>query len=69
MFLYKFKNEWIAENVGVAPDIVVRQNAKSIENGRDPQLERAVEELMKQLKPQQEVTPPPYPNHAKRSQN
>ena len=63
------KNEWIAENVGVAPDIVVRQDAKSIENGRDPQLERAVEELMKQLKPQQEVTPPQYPNHAKRSQN
>lgn len=63
------KNEWIAENVGVAPDIVVRQDAKSIEKGQDPQLERAVEELMKQLKPQQEVTPPPYPNHAKRSQN
>lgn len=43
------KNEWIGENVGIHPDIEVRMDARSIQNGRDPQLERAVEELMKQL--------------------
>ncbi|MFY0690085.1 MAG: PD40 domain-containing protein [Cyclobacteriaceae bacterium] len=41
------KKEWIAENTGIAPDIEVRQDAQSLKNGRDPQLERAVEELMK----------------------
>lgn len=43
------KDEWIAENKGVAPDIAIRMDAKSITEGRDPQLERAVEELMKQI--------------------
>jgi tricorn protease len=41
------KNEWIGENKGVHPDIEIRMDAKSLEAGRDPQLERAVEELMK----------------------
>ena len=43
------KNEWIAENKGVPPDIEVRMDAKSLDSERDPQLERAVEELMKQI--------------------
>ena len=42
-------NEWIAENEGVAPDIEVRQDAKALSQGKDPQLERAVQELMKSL--------------------
>ena len=41
------KNEWIAENKGIAPDIEVRMDARSLQAGRDPQLERAVAELMK----------------------
>ena len=40
-------NTWIAENTGVAPDIEVRMDARAIEAGRDPQIERAVEELLK----------------------
>lgn len=48
-------NEWIAENIGVPPDIEVLMDAKSVAEGRDPQLERAVEELLKQL----EENPPP----------
>ncbi len=43
------KNEWIAENEGIAPDIEVRIDLKSLVEGRDPQLERAVEELMKMI--------------------
>jgi len=40
-------NVWVGENKGIAPDIFVRQDAKSLEEGRDPQLERAVIEVMK----------------------
>ncbi|WP_282134336.1 S41 family peptidase [Seonamhaeicola maritimus] len=42
-------NKWIAENIGVAPDIEVRQDAKALSQGKDPQLERAVQELMNSL--------------------
>ncbi len=37
---------WILEGVGVVPDIEVHNDAKSLLEGRDPQLERAVEELL-----------------------
>ena len=55
-------NEWVAENKGIAPDIAVRQDAKALEQGKDPQLERAVQELMKRLKEENrpEITPPPF---------
>ncbi|MCA0154400.1 S41 family peptidase [Winogradskyella vincentii] len=53
-------NKFIAENVGVPPDIEVRQDAKSLNQGGDPQLERAVEELMKQLGTKREIKVPPY---------
>jgi tricorn protease len=58
-------NEWIAENKGVAPDIKVRQDAKSLSLGKDPQLESAVQELMKQLTTKKEITPPPFSKPAK----
>ena len=53
-------NKWIAENVGVAPDIEVRQDALSLSKGKDPQLERAVQELLKQLGPKINFTPPKF---------
>lgn len=58
-------NEWIAENKGVAPDIKVRQDAKSLSVGKDPQLERAVQELMRQLTSKKKITPPPFSKPAK----
>ncbi len=58
-------NKWIAENKGVAPDIEVRQDAKALSNGSDPQLERAVEELMKQLGIKTEIKAPNFPLPAK----
>lgn len=58
-------NTWIAENKGVAPDIAVRQNAKSLEKGSDPQLERAVTELLSQLKGKKKITPPKFPKPTK----
>ncbi len=59
------KNEWIAENKGVAPDIEVRQDAQSLTNGKDPQLERAVTELMKELGTKKEVKAPKFSEPAK----
>ena len=64
-------NKWIAENEGVAPDIEVRQDAKSLSKGGDPQLERAVQELLKQLsnKNYKKITPPKFSTPAKSKNN
>jgi tricorn protease len=43
------EGRWIIEGYGVDPDIVVEQDPVEVLGGHDPQLERAVEELMKQL--------------------
>ena len=61
------EKEWVGENIGIAPDIEVRQDAKSLSEGRDPQLERAVKELLKQLHDVEEVdmTPPAFSKPAK----
>jgi tricorn protease len=53
-------NEWVGENKGIAPDIEIRQDAKSLGMGKDPQLEAAVKELMKQLKEKIEIKYPKY---------
>lgn len=42
--------EWAVEGEGVAPDIEVIQEPKAVLEGRDPQLERAVEEALRLLK-------------------
>jgi tricorn protease len=41
---YNLKGEWDVENIGVSPDIEVEYTAADVINGRDPQLERAVQE-------------------------
>ena len=53
---------WVGENKGIAPDIEVRQDAKSLNAGKDPQLERAVKEalLLLEKNPEQTITPPPF---------
>lgn len=60
-------DEWIGENKGIHPDIEVRQDAASLEAGRDPQLERAVTELLNQLgnKSSNQITPPKYSEPSK----
>ena len=42
-------NIWIGENVGIPPDIEVEQDAQAVAQGRDPQLERAVQEALRLL--------------------
>ena len=43
---------WIIEGHGVDPDIEIENDPKSVIDGHDPQLERAVEELMKKVREQ-----------------
>ena len=59
-------NKWVGENIGIAPDIEVYQDAQSLAKGEDPQLLRGVKELMKQLKKikTNQVIPPKYPTPA-----
>jgi tricorn protease len=44
------EGKWAVENEGVAPDIDVENLPKEAIAGRDPQLERAVQEAMRMLK-------------------
>ncbi len=44
------KSEWVIEGYGVDPDIPVENDPKAVIQGRDPQLERGVTELMNKLK-------------------
>jgi tricorn protease len=46
---FNLNGEWDVENIGVTPDIEVEQTPKETIAGRDPQLEAAVREAMKQL--------------------
>lgn len=54
---------WVVENVGVPPDIEVEQWPSAVNAGRDPQLEKAIEVVMEQLKknPPIKLKRPPYP--------
>lgn len=45
--------EWAVEGEGVAPDIEVTQTPKAVLEGKDPQLERAVEEALRLLETQE----------------
>ena len=57
--------KWEVENHGVDPDIEVEFDPELVRAGHDPQLERAVEEVMAELKahPVPEPKRPPYPNY------
>jgi tricorn protease len=63
--LYGLSGDWEVENVGVAPDIEVDFDPAAWRQGRDPQLEKAVQVLMEELKknPRPKYPRPPYPNY------
>lgn len=55
------KNEWVGENKGISPTIEVRQDAKSLNKGIDPQLQRAIKEALSRLpKEKKKITLPPF---------
>lgn len=65
--LLNTKGEYIIEGYGVDPDIEVDNDPKSVIAGHDPQLERAVQEIMKKL-----ATPvklPPRPADPNKNKN
>ncbi len=63
--------KWVIEGHGVDPDIEVDNDPKSVIDGRDPQLERAVEEVMKQIEadPKKIPTRPEAPIKTKQEKN
>ena len=59
---YDVKGQWAEEGVGISPDIAVEQTPADVIKGRDPQLERAVQEALTLLKTQNvELKPEPAP--------
>lgn len=59
---------FVVENEGVPPDIEVEQYPADVIAGRDPQLEKAIEVVLEQLKrnPPKKYQKPPYPTRARR---
>ena len=57
--------EWEVENTGVPPDIEVLQDPALVRKGHDPQLEKAVEVVMDELKksPPPKMRRPAFPNY------
>ena len=53
--------KWIIENHGVDPDILIDNDPVKEWNGEDQQLNRAIEEVMKQLKDRKPLPPVPAP--------
>ncbi|HEY5912733.1 MAG TPA: PDZ domain-containing protein [Verrucomicrobiae bacterium] len=66
--IYSTKGEWIIEGHGVDPDITVVDDPSLMAKGGDPQLERAIDEVLQALKknPPPEVKKPKYPLRAGR---
>ena len=63
--IFSPSGEWIAENTGVAPDVEVELDPRSVHDGHDPQLERAVTIALEDLQKHPVPAPsrPPSPRH------
>ena len=59
--------EWEVENIGVGPDIEVEQDPALVRKGHDPQLEKAVEVVLEEMKknPPPKLRRPSFPNYYK----
>jgi tricorn protease len=55
---FDINGEWAVEGEGIAPDIEVIQDPKLVLQGKDPQLEKGVEEAMRLLKTQEFIMKP-----------
>lgn len=62
---YNLQGEWDVENYGTPADIEVEFDPAAWRQGRDPQLEKAVEAVLEQLKknPLPKYQKPAYPNY------
>ena len=61
-----FADPWIIEGQGVSPDIAVTDDPAELAKGNDPQLDRAISEMMEAIKANPPASPkrPAYPNRA-----
>jgi len=59
------ESAWIAENTGISPDIEVEHDPELVRQGRDPQLEKAVQQIMADLEknPPKKTVRPKYPKY------
>ncbi|BDU68459.1 tricorn protease [Geothrix oryzae] len=63
--IYSKEGQWVVEGYGVDPDIEVMDDPALLAQGRDPQLDRAIQEVEAALKKQPPATrKPAYPNRA-----
>jgi len=66
--LYGLDSKWVVENRGVAPDIEVDNRPDDVVRGKDAQLDRAIQEVMKQIEANPKKLPakppdlPAYPD-------
>jgi len=60
--------KWIAENIGVIPDVEVELDPRLVRQGKDPQLEKAIAIVMDELakNPLPKPKRPAYPNYHKK---
>ena len=60
--VYSLDSRWVIENYGVVPDIVVDNRPDLVMIGKDPQLEKAVEVIMKEIESNPKKLPPRPPD-------
>ncbi len=60
--VYGMDSKWVIENHGVEPDIEVDNRPDLVMEGRDPQLEKAVEVLMQEIQKNPKNLPPRPPD-------
>jgi len=65
--IFDENEHWIIEGIGVYPDIEVLDRPDQMSKGIDPCIERAVQELLQELKdnPVKKITPPTPPDRSK----
>jgi tricorn protease len=59
---YDLNSKWVVENRGVAPDIEVDDRPDDVVRGKDAQLDRAIQEVMKQIEANPKKLPPRPPD-------
>lgn len=62
--IFSKDGKWIVENEGIKPDVEVEMTPQDVIAGKDPQLEKTVELLMRELKDSAPVKKPAGPNRA-----
>jgi len=59
---YSLDSQWVVENRGVAPDIELDDRPDDVVRGKDAQLDRAIQEVMKQIQANPRNLPPRPPD-------